>query len=47
MEQKVDNKKKIVKIVIWAVVILALVATMYVIVSNVDGLEFIRKLHGG
>ncbi len=27
MEQKVDNKKKIVKVVIWAVVIIALMAT--------------------
>jgi hypothetical protein len=47
MEQKVDNKKKIVKIVIWAVVILALMATMHIIVNSVDGLEFIKQLHGG
>lgn len=47
MEQKVDNKKKIVKIVIWAVVILALMATMHIIVNNVDSMEFIKQLHGG
>jgi hypothetical protein len=47
MEQKVDNKKKIVKIVIWVVVILALMATTHIIVNNVDGLEVIRQLHGG
>ena len=47
MEQKVDNKKKIVKVVIWALVILALMATMHIIVNNFDGLEVIRQLHGG
>lgn len=47
MEQKVDNKKKIVKIAIWVVVILALMATTHIIVNNVDGLEFIKQLHGG
>lgn len=47
MEQKTDNKKKIVKGVIWAIVILALMGTMHIIVNNVDGLEVIRQLHGG
>lgn len=47
MEQKIDNKKKIVKIVIWVVVILALMSTVHIIVNNVDGLEFIKQLHGG
>ena len=47
MEQKADNKKKIVKVVIWVVVILALLGTMHIIVNNVDSLEVIRQLHGG
>ncbi len=47
MEQKTDNKKKIVKVVIWAIVILALMGTMHIIVNNIDGLEVIRQLHGG
>jgi len=47
MEQKVDNKKKIMKIVIWAVVIIALMGTMHIIVNNFDGLEIIKQLHGG
>ena len=47
MEQKIGNKKKTVKIVIWAVVILALMATMHIILNNVDSLEFIKQLHGG
>lgn len=47
MEQKVDTKKKVVKIAIWAVVILALLGTMHILVSYFDMFEFIRKLHGG
>lgn len=47
MEQKVDNKKKIVKVVVWAMVILALMATIHIAVNNIDALEFIRQLHGG
>ena len=47
MEQKVDNKKKIVKIIAWAVVILAVMATIHIAVNNIDSLEFIKQLHGG
>jgi hypothetical protein len=47
MEQKVDNKKKIVKIAIWVVVILALMVTMHILVNYFDLFEFIQKLHGG
>jgi len=47
MEQKVDNKKRIVKIVVWVVVILAIMATIHIAVNNIDGLEFIKQLHGG
>ena len=47
MEQKVDTKKKIVKVAIWAVVILALMGTMHILVNYFDLFEFLRKLHGG
>jgi hypothetical protein len=47
MEQKADNKKKIMKIVIWVVVILAIMATLHIAVNNLDALEVIRQLHGG
>ena len=47
MEQKVDNKKKIMKIAIWAVVILALMGTMHILVKYFDLFEFLQKLHGG
>lgn len=47
MEQKVDNKKKIVKVVIWIVAILALMVTMHILVNYFDMFEFLRKLHGG
>jgi hypothetical protein len=47
MEQKVDNKKKVWKVVIWAVVILALLGTMHILVNYFDLFEFLQKLHGG
>ena len=47
MEQKADSKKKIVKIAIWVVVILALLGTMHILVNYFDLFEFLRKLHGG
>ena len=47
MEQKTDNKKKIVKVVIWAVVILALMGTMHTLVNYVDLFTFLQSLHGG
>jgi hypothetical protein len=47
MEQKVDNKKKFVKIAIWVVVILALLGTMHLLVNTFDLFEFVRKMHGG
>jgi len=47
MEQKADNKKKIVKIVIWAVVILTIMATIHIAVNYFDMFGFLQKLHGG
>jgi len=50
MEQKIDNKKKIVKIAIWAVVILALMATTHILINYFDYpgfLSFLKSLHGG
>jgi len=47
MEQKVESKKKFVKVVIWAVAILALLVTMHILVNYFDMFEFLRKLHGG
>jgi len=47
MEQKGDIKKKIVKIAVWVVVILALLGTMHILVNYFDLFEFLRKLHGG
>ena len=47
MEQKGDTKKKIVKIAVWVVVILALLGTMHILVNYFDLFELLRKLHGG
>ena len=47
MEQKVDSKKKVMKVIVWVVVILALMVTMHILVNYFDMFEFLRKLHGG
>ncbi len=47
MAQKIDTKKKIVKVVVWVVVILALLGTMHILVNYFDIFEFLQKLHGG
>jgi hypothetical protein len=47
MEQKFDNKKKIVKVVIWVVVILALMGTMHILVNYFNFVEVIKAIHGG
>jgi hypothetical protein len=47
MEQKTDNKKKVWKVVIWTVVILALLGTMHILVNNFHIFEFLKAIHGG
>lgn len=47
MEQKTETRKKIMKVVVWVVVIAALLTTMHIIVNNFNGLEFFKQLHGG
>ena len=41
------NRKRIVRIVIAIVVILALMLTMHVLVNNLDLLGFMHRLHSG
>ena len=47
MEKKVETRKKIVKVVVWVVVIAGLLLTMHVLVNNFQILEVLKKLHGG
>lgn len=47
MEKNIATRRKIVKVVIWVVVLVAVLATAHILVSNFDGLEFLRRLHGG
>ena len=47
MEQKVDTKKRMMKVVVWAVVVLALLGTMHILVNNFHLFEFLKKIHGG
>jgi len=47
MEQKIGTKNKLVKVVIWIVVISSLLFTIHTVVNYFDLFEFVRKLHGG
>ncbi len=47
MEQKVETRRKLVKAVVWVVVIIALLGTMHILVNYFDLFEFVKKLHGG
>ena len=47
MDQKVDSKKKIVKVVVWVVGILVLLVTMHILVNYFDMFEFLKSLHNG
>lgn len=47
MEQKADIKKKVMKVAMWAVVILSLLGTMHILVNYFDLFKFLQGLHGG
>lgn len=47
MEQKTNNNKKIIKVIVWVVVIAAVLATMHILVNYFNLFEFLQKLHGG
>jgi hypothetical protein len=47
MEKKVETRKKVMKIVVWVVVIAGLLLTMHILVNNFQILEALKKLHGG
>jgi hypothetical protein len=48
MEKKTENnKKKFVKIAIWVVVIIGLMATMHILVNYFNFVEVIKAIHGG
>ena len=47
MENKIETRRKKVKAVIWVVVIVALLATMHILVNYFDLFEFVKKMHGG
>jgi hypothetical protein len=47
MEQKTDNKKKIVKVIVWVVVIVAVMGTIHTLINYFDLFTFLQSLHGG
>lgn len=44
MEQK--TKSRIIKVVVWVVVIAALLGTLHILVNNFDILEVLKSMHG-
>jgi uncharacterized membrane protein YeiB len=47
MEKKIETKKKFMKVVIWAVVILALMGTAHILVNYFDIVTVLKAIHGG
>jgi hypothetical protein len=47
MENKIETRRKVVKTIIWVVVIVALLATTHILVNYFDLFEFVKKMHGG
>jgi hypothetical protein len=47
MEPKTGTKNKLVRVVIWIVVIAGVLFTIHTLVNYFDLFEFVRKLHGG
>jgi hypothetical protein len=46
MEQKTETKGRVIKVVIWVVVIVALMGTMHILVNNFDILDALKSIHG-
>jgi hypothetical protein len=47
MEQKVVTRRKIVKVVVWIVIILALMWTAHTLVNHTNLIEIMKTIHGG
>jgi hypothetical protein len=47
MENKIGTRRKVVKVIIWIVVITALLASVHILVNYFDLFEFVKKMHGG
>lgn len=50
MEQKIEIRKKFVKVIVWVVVIFAVMATLHITINYLDFpgiLGFLKTLHGG
>ncbi len=47
MEQKVGTRRKIVKVMVWIVVILGLMLTAHFLVNYFNIIEVLKAMHGG
>jgi hypothetical protein len=46
MEQKTGTRSKVIKVIIWVIVIVALLGTMHILVNNFDILDALKSIHG-
>ena len=46
MEQKVETRRKIIRVVIWVVAILVLMGTMHILVNYFNIVEVLKAIHG-
>ena len=47
MEQKVDTKRKVMKVRVWIMVILALLGTVHILVNYFNIVDVLKAMHGG
>lgn len=47
MENKIETWRKVLKVIIWIIVIIALLGSVHILVNYFDLFEFVRKMHGG
>ena len=46
MEQKTGTRSRVIKVIIWIVVIVVLLVTMHIIVNSFDILDVLKSIHG-
>jgi hypothetical protein len=47
MENKIVARRKVVRVIIWIVVVVALLGSVHILVNYFDLFEFVKKMHGG
>ena len=47
MEKKIETRRKVVKVAVWIVVILALMSSVHIMVNYFNLVEVLKAMHGG